>query len=38
MMHTAVIEINRRLKITNEEVFGDDEPCAVLGIRKLSER
>jgi hypothetical protein len=38
MLHTGVIQINGRKKNGNEEVFGDDRPCAVLDVQMLSER
>jgi hypothetical protein len=40
MIHTGVIQIQPQVENgnENEEVFGDNRPCAVLGIRELSER
>jgi hypothetical protein len=38
MIHPGVIQINGRRKMAIEEVFGDDRRCAVLDIKKLSER
>jgi hypothetical protein len=36
MIHTGVIEIQPQAESgnENEEVFGDNRPCAVLGIRR----
>ena len=38
MIHAGIIQINDRRKMAIEEVFGDDRRCAVLDIKKLSER
>jgi len=38
MIHSGTIQINGRRKKAIEEVIGDDRQCAVIDIKRLSER